>query len=104
MSVRKEDGLKGPRFGLGLCPPRLSSATPAREGPLWCADSQRSRVATAKCACPSSHREWYGPRSPLLCPELQEDILDSLYALNGVAFNLDLQRPDLDEAWPMFSE
>lgn len=53
---------------------------------------------------PQLTREWYGPRSPLLCPELQEDILDSLYALNGVAFNLDLQRPDLDEAWPMFSE
>ncbi|ELW49181.1 C-X-C chemokine receptor type 2 [Tupaia chinensis] len=49
-------------------------------------------------------REWYGPRSPLLCPELQEDILDSLYALNGVAFDLDLQRADLDGAWPMFSE
>ncbi|XP_012859803.1 RUN and FYVE domain-containing protein 4 [Echinops telfairi] len=49
-------------------------------------------------------RKWYGPRSPLVCPELQEDILDSLYALNGVAFDLDLQRPDLDDAWPMFSE
>ncbi|XP_021519997.1 RUN and FYVE domain-containing protein 4-like isoform X2 [Meriones unguiculatus] len=53
---------------------------------------------------PELTREWYGPQSPLLCPELQEDILDTLYALNGVAFNLDLQRPDLDEAWPMFSE
>ncbi|KAM8788368.1 RUN and FYVE domain-containing protein 4 [Rhynchonycteris naso] len=53
---------------------------------------------------PELTREWYGPRSPLLCPELQEDILDSLYALNGVAFDLDLQRPDLDGAWPMFSE
>ncbi|XP_029395208.1 RUN and FYVE domain-containing protein 4 isoform X3 [Mus pahari] len=53
---------------------------------------------------PKLTREWYGPRSPLLCPELREDILDSLYALNGVAFDLDLQRPDLDEAWPMFSE
>ncbi|XP_036110206.1 RUN and FYVE domain-containing protein 4 [Molossus molossus] len=53
---------------------------------------------------PELTREWYGPQSPLVCPELQEDILDSLYALNGVTFNLDLQRPDLDEAWPMFSE
>ncbi|XP_041506446.1 RUN and FYVE domain-containing protein 4 isoform X3 [Microtus oregoni] len=53
---------------------------------------------------PDLTREWYGPRSPLLCPELQEEILDSLYALNGIAFNLDLQRPDLDEDWPMFSE
>ncbi|XP_073927782.1 RUN and FYVE domain-containing protein 4 isoform X1 [Castor canadensis] len=53
---------------------------------------------------PELTREWYGPRSPLLCPELQEDILDSLYTLNGVAFHLDLQRPDLDAAWPMFSE
>ncbi|XP_045414853.1 RUN and FYVE domain-containing protein 4 [Lemur catta] len=53
---------------------------------------------------PELTREWYGPRSPLLCPELQEDILDSLYALNGMTFDLDLQRPDLDGAWPMFSE
>ncbi|XP_040842428.1 RUN and FYVE domain-containing protein 4 isoform X2 [Ochotona curzoniae] len=53
---------------------------------------------------PELTREWYGPRSPLLCPELQEDILDSLYALNGVTFDLDLQRSDLDGAWPMFSE
>ncbi|XP_036885220.1 RUN and FYVE domain-containing protein 4 [Sturnira hondurensis] len=53
---------------------------------------------------PQLTREWYGPRSPLVCPELQEDILDSLYTLNGVAFDLDLQRPDLDGAWPMFSE
>uniref|UniRef100_A0A2I3G0E1 RUN and FYVE domain-containing protein 4 n=1 Tax=Nomascus leucogenys TaxID=61853 RepID=A0A2I3G0E1_NOMLE len=53
---------------------------------------------------PELTREWYGPRSPLLCPEHQEDMLDSLYALNGVAFELDLQQPDLDEAWPMFSE
>ncbi|KAI6053828.1 RUFY4 [Marmota monax] len=53
---------------------------------------------------PELIREWYGPRSPLLCPELREDILDSLYMLNGVAFDLDLQRPDLDGAWPMFSE
>lgn len=37
-------------------------------------------------------------------PKLREDILDSLYTLNGVAFDLDLQRPDLDGAWPMFSE
>lgn len=71
--------------------------------------SLRSGVATApgpkaKGVGHCDHREWYGPRSPLVCPELQEDILDSLYALNGVAFDLDLQRPDLDGAWPMFSE
>uniref|UniRef100_A0A8C3YEI7 RUN and FYVE domain-containing protein 4 n=1 Tax=Catagonus wagneri TaxID=51154 RepID=A0A8C3YEI7_9CETA len=53
---------------------------------------------------PELTREWYGPWSPLVCPELREDILDSLYALNGVTFDLDLQRPDLDGAWPMFSE
>ncbi|XP_055967957.1 RUN and FYVE domain-containing protein 4 [Sorex fumeus] len=53
---------------------------------------------------PELTREWYGPRSPLLCSSLQEDLLDSLYALNEVTFDLDLQRADLDEAWPMFSE
>ncbi|XP_057618093.1 RUN and FYVE domain-containing protein 4 [Chionomys nivalis] len=67
----------------------------------------RGQLAESMQLCllsPDLTREWYGPRSPLLCPELQEDILDSLYALNGIAFNLDLQRPDLDEDWPMFSE
>ncbi|KAM5228722.1 RUN and FYVE domain-containing protein 4 [Ctenodactylus gundi] len=67
----------------------------------------RGQLAESLQLCllsPELTREWYGPRSPLLCPELREDILDSLYALNGVAFDLDLQRPDLDEAWPMFSE
>lgn len=58
----------------------------------------------AKGAVRHYHRDWYGPRSPLVCPELREDLLDSLYALNGVAFDLDLQWPNLDEAWPMFSE
>ncbi|XP_036093430.1 RUN and FYVE domain-containing protein 4 isoform X3 [Rousettus aegyptiacus] len=53
---------------------------------------------------PELTREWYGPWSPLVRPKLREDILDSLYTLNGVAFDLDLQRPDLDGAWPMFSE
>ncbi|XP_023397396.1 RUN and FYVE domain-containing protein 4 [Loxodonta africana] len=67
----------------------------------------RGQLAESLQLCllnPELTREWYGPRSPLVCPELQEDILDSLYALNGVAFDLDLQRPDLDAAWPMFSE
>uniref|UniRef100_F6V103 RUN and FYVE domain-containing protein 4 n=1 Tax=Macaca mulatta TaxID=9544 RepID=F6V103_MACMU len=67
----------------------------------------RGQLAEALQLCllnPELTREWYGPRSPLLCPERQEDILDSLYALNGVAFELDLQQPDLDGAWPMFSE
>ncbi|XP_021099916.1 RUN and FYVE domain-containing protein 4 isoform X3 [Heterocephalus glaber] len=67
----------------------------------------RGQLAESLQLCllsPELTREWYGPRSPLLCLELQEDILDSLYALNGVAFDLDLQRPDLDGAWPMFSE
>uniref|UniRef100_A0A8D2BBR0 RUN and FYVE domain-containing protein 4 n=1 Tax=Sciurus vulgaris TaxID=55149 RepID=A0A8D2BBR0_SCIVU len=67
----------------------------------------RGQLAESLQLCllsPGLLREWYGPRSPLLCPELQEDILDSLYTLNGVAFDLDLQRPDLDGAWPMFSE
>ncbi|XP_004402825.1 PREDICTED: RUN and FYVE domain-containing protein 4 [Odobenus rosmarus divergens] len=53
---------------------------------------------------PELTRKWYGPQSPLVCPKLKEDLLDSLYTLNGVAFDLDLQWPNLDEAWPMFSE
>lgn len=67
----------------------------------------RAQLAETLQLCllsPELTRQWYGPRSPLLCPELQGEILDALYTLNGVTFNLDLQRPDLDGAWPMFSE
>ncbi|XP_056662792.1 RUN and FYVE domain-containing protein 4 isoform X2 [Monodelphis domestica] len=53
---------------------------------------------------PELIRKWYGSQSPFLCPELSIDILESLYVLNGVAFDLELQRSDLDGGWPMFSE
>uniref|UniRef100_A0A4X2JUG0 RUN and FYVE domain-containing protein 4 n=1 Tax=Vombatus ursinus TaxID=29139 RepID=A0A4X2JUG0_VOMUR len=52
---------------------------------------------------PELIREWYGNQSPFLCPELSTDILETLYVLNGVAFDLELQRCDLDGGWPMFS-
>ncbi|KAG8520872.1 RUN and FYVE domain-containing protein 4 [Galemys pyrenaicus] len=67
----------------------------------------RGQLAESLQLClldPALTREWYGPHSPLVCPGLQEDLLDALYALNEVSFDLDLQRPDLDGAWPMFSE
>ncbi|XP_020858433.1 RUN and FYVE domain-containing protein 4 [Phascolarctos cinereus] len=53
---------------------------------------------------PELTREWYGNQSPFLCPELSTDILETLYVLNGVAFDLELHRCDLDGGWPMFSE
>ncbi|XP_044523468.1 RUN and FYVE domain-containing protein 4 [Gracilinanus agilis] len=53
---------------------------------------------------PELIREWYGSQSPFLCPELSLDILETLYVLNGVTFDLELQRHDLDGGWPMFSE
>ncbi|XP_074163796.1 RUN and FYVE domain-containing protein 4 isoform X2 [Sminthopsis crassicaudata] len=53
---------------------------------------------------PELNREWYGNQSPFLCPELNNGILEALYFLNGVTFDLELQRCDLDGGWPMFSE
>ncbi|KAM9031487.1 RUN and FYVE domain-containing protein 4 isoform 1-T2 [Sarcophilus harrisii] len=53
---------------------------------------------------PELNREWYGNQSPFLCPELSNGILEALYFLNGVTFDLELQRCDLDGGWPMFSE
>nr|XP_045003576.1 RUN and FYVE domain-containing protein 4 [Jaculus jaculus]XP_045003577.1 RUN and FYVE domain-containing protein 4 [Jaculus jaculus]XP_045003578.1 RUN and FYVE domain-containing protein 4 [Jaculus jaculus] len=90
--IRSQDKLKTP-LGKGRAFIRLCLA--------------RGQLAESLQLCllsPELTREWYGPRSPLLCPELREDILDGLYALNGVTFDLDLQQPDLDGAWPMFSE
>lgn len=52
------------------------------------------------CGC----SEWYYARSPFLSPQRREEILGSLYELDGVTFHLALRRADLDIAWPMFSE
>ncbi|XP_054371424.1 RUN and FYVE domain-containing protein 4 [Molothrus ater] len=53
---------------------------------------------------PESLCEWYYARSPFLSPKRREEILGSLYELDGVTFHLALYRSDLDTAWPMFSE
>uniref|UniRef100_A0A8C3BAA0 RUN and FYVE domain-containing protein 4 n=1 Tax=Cairina moschata TaxID=8855 RepID=A0A8C3BAA0_CAIMO len=53
---------------------------------------------------PESLSEWYYARSPFLSPQRREEILGSLYELDGVTFQLALRRADLDTAWPMFSE
>ncbi|XP_072436147.1 uncharacterized protein [Chiloscyllium punctatum] len=45
--------------------------------------------------------EWYYARSPFLSDRLRSDIVDKLYSLNGINFDLDLEGVDLDSAWPL---
>ncbi|XP_059503587.1 FYVE and coiled-coil domain-containing protein 1-like [Stegostoma tigrinum] len=45
--------------------------------------------------------DWYYARSPFLSDRLRSDIVDMLYSLNEINFDLDLEGVDLDTAWPL---
>ncbi|RXM97570.1 FYVE and coiled-coil domain-containing protein 1 [Acipenser ruthenus] len=48
-------------------------------------------------------RDWYYARSPLLKPHLNADIINHLYELNEVQFDIASRGYDLDAAWPTFA-
>ncbi|XP_051870172.1 FYVE and coiled-coil domain-containing protein 1-like [Pristis pectinata] len=45
--------------------------------------------------------DWYYARSPFLSDRLREDIVEQLYALNAITFDLPLMGVDLDTSWPI---
>ncbi|KAM9445032.1 FYVE and coiled-coil domain-containing protein 1 [Clarias gariepinus] len=47
--------------------------------------------------------DWYYSRSPFLKPDLSADIVNSLYELNEVQFDVASRGHDLDSAWPTFA-
>ncbi|KAK1803266.1 hypothetical protein P4O66_004054 [Electrophorus voltai] len=47
--------------------------------------------------------DWYYSRSPFLKPHLSMDIINYLYELNEVQFDLASRGHDLDSAWPTFA-
>ncbi|XP_043575372.1 FYVE and coiled-coil domain-containing protein 1 isoform X1 [Chiloscyllium plagiosum] len=47
--------------------------------------------------------DWYYARSPLLISHLGSDIIDHLYELNEVQFDLASRGHDLDASWPTFA-
>ncbi|KAK3518816.1 hypothetical protein QTP70_014873, partial [Hemibagrus guttatus] len=47
--------------------------------------------------------DWYYSRSPFLKPHLNTDIINSLYELNEVQFDVASRGHDLDSAWPTFA-
>ncbi|GCB71700.1 hypothetical protein scyTo_0006042 [Scyliorhinus torazame] len=47
--------------------------------------------------------DWYYARSPLLKSHLGSDIVDHLYELNEVQFDLASRGHDLDATWPTFA-
>uniref|UniRef100_A0A8C9QU61 FYVE and coiled-coil domain-containing protein 1 n=1 Tax=Scleropages formosus TaxID=113540 RepID=A0A8C9QU61_SCLFO len=47
--------------------------------------------------------DWYYTRSPLLKPHLSVDIINHLYELNDVQFDIASRGHDLDSAWPTFA-
>uniref|UniRef100_A0A8C4R6K8 RUN and FYVE domain-containing protein 4 n=1 Tax=Eptatretus burgeri TaxID=7764 RepID=A0A8C4R6K8_EPTBU len=48
-------------------------------------------------------REYYGPRSPLVCAGAVSDLIVQLYDLNAVQFDLAPRGHDLDAEWPTFT-
>ncbi|XP_068599254.1 FYVE and coiled-coil domain-containing protein 1 [Brachionichthys hirsutus] len=47
--------------------------------------------------------DWYHARSPLLKPHLSVDIINHLYELNEVQFDVASRGHDLDASWPSFA-
>uniref|UniRef100_A0A8C6Q8R3 FYVE and coiled-coil domain-containing protein 1 n=1 Tax=Nothobranchius furzeri TaxID=105023 RepID=A0A8C6Q8R3_NOTFU len=47
--------------------------------------------------------DWYYARSPLLKPRLSADIINHLYELNEVQFDVASRGHDLDASWPTFA-
>ncbi|XP_048108862.1 FYVE and coiled-coil domain-containing protein 1-like [Alosa alosa] len=47
--------------------------------------------------------DWYYSRSPFLKPHLSVDIINHLYELNDVQFDVASRGHDLDSAWPTFA-
>ncbi|KTF75403.1 hypothetical protein cypCar_00019035 [Cyprinus carpio] len=51
----------------------------------------------------SNVTDWYNSRSPLLKPHLSVDIINYLYELNDVQFDVASRGHDLDSEWPTFA-
>ncbi|XP_036374659.1 FYVE and coiled-coil domain-containing protein 1-like [Megalops cyprinoides] len=47
--------------------------------------------------------DWYYSRSPFLKPQLNVDIINHLYELNEIQFDVASRGHDLDSAWPTFA-
>lgn len=47
--------------------------------------------------------DWYYSRSPFLKPHLSVDIINHLYELNEVQFDVASRGHDLDASWPTFA-
>lgn len=63
---------------------------------------------SVSCFCglsltPLTHSDWYYSRSPLLKPHLSVDIINHLYELNEVQFDVASRGHDLDASWPSFA-
>ncbi|XP_052451070.1 FYVE and coiled-coil domain-containing protein 1 isoform X2 [Carassius gibelio] len=64
------------------------------------------RLADTLQQCLMNHRvtsDWYNSRSPFLKPNLSVDIINYLYELNDVQFDVASRGHDLDSEWPTFA-
>uniref|UniRef100_A0A671QXW0 FYVE and coiled-coil domain-containing protein 1 n=1 Tax=Sinocyclocheilus anshuiensis TaxID=1608454 RepID=A0A671QXW0_9TELE len=64
------------------------------------------RLADTLQQCLMNHRvtsDWYNSRSPFLKPHLSVDIINYLYELNDVQFDVASRGHDLDSEWPTFA-
>lgn len=65
--------------------------------------SYRLGITHCDLFLPSSHSDWYYARSPFLKPHLSVDIINHLYELNEVQFDVASRGHDLDASWPTFA-
>uniref|UniRef100_A0A673IU29 FYVE and coiled-coil domain-containing protein 1 n=1 Tax=Sinocyclocheilus rhinocerous TaxID=307959 RepID=A0A673IU29_9TELE len=64
------------------------------------------RLADTLQQCLMNHRvtsDWYNSRSPFLKPHFSVDIINYLYELNDVQFDVASRGHDLDSGWPTFA-
>ncbi|XP_024134159.1 FYVE and coiled-coil domain-containing protein 1 isoform X1 [Oryzias melastigma] len=64
------------------------------------------RLADTLQQCLTNQRvtsDWYNARSPFLKPDLNADIVNHLYDLNQVKFDVAPRGHDLDASWPTFA-
>uniref|UniRef100_A0A673JJK8 FYVE and coiled-coil domain-containing protein 1 n=1 Tax=Sinocyclocheilus rhinocerous TaxID=307959 RepID=A0A673JJK8_9TELE len=64
------------------------------------------RLADTLQQCLMNHRvtsDWYNSRSPFIKPHLSVDIINYLYELNDVQFDVASRGHDLDSEWPTFA-
>ncbi|XP_076455922.1 uncharacterized protein LOC143290403 isoform X2 [Babylonia areolata] len=69
----------------------------------FCLVHQRLADTVQQCAIHPKTVEWYNPGGIWLKPDISSSIINTLYDLNSLHFDLSPRGYDLDNAWPSFA-